>query len=668
MMAEELENILEKICKLVKSDAGCIVENFGRGNFSVPACSKLDKNEKNLNAIIKLITVKKDLSITQIKQSNVFKSFAAQSGFSSFYKGELFEPASPPARRGESLAGKDNSHYYLLLFSKEKLLDAQTLHRKIVSVTKDFNNSNSTATRTKTNLPNENFEIDSETGQILLETINTINTVLYSTNAEGSEYNYITEAARTVFGFSPEEIYKNKIHVLRTIAPEHFRAFKDFIKRLRSGGDDVVEYRMKDRFGKEHWVRHSGIPIIKNNKIVRIVGVIQDITEEKTTQLRLQHSEERFRLLIDTADDLIFVLDGFGYFKMVNKNGANALGYAPEEMTGKHFLDFIGKENELKIAEAFSKILSSQGVTTFEANFSDRFDKEIAFEIRSNPVISDGQVSGMLGIGRNILNRKLDEQKIRDLNTKLIEANRIISIERERARHKITVLEELNKLKSEFISNVSHELRTPLASIVGFAETILSDTDLPKETLHEFSQIILSEGKRLAKLINDLLDFSKLDSGEDELNKEPLNVVRLLDEAAKVFENQLNERNLVLSKDYPAKEIIINADKERLAKVFGNLLSNAIKFTNKGGRISILVQDFGKEVEIVITDTGIGIPEKDLTSLFQKFSKIQRAATQISGTGFGLVTVKQIVDLHKGFIKVRSEVNKGTTFIIRLPK
>ncbi|MCL4548525.1 MAG: PAS domain-containing sensor histidine kinase, partial [Bacteroidetes bacterium] len=516
--------------------------------------------------------------------------------------------------------------------------------------------------------PQKNFEINSEIVPILLETINTINAVLYSTNAEGSEYNYITEAARTLFGFSPEEIYKDKIHVLRTIAPEHFGEFKEFIKKLRAGEDNVIEYRMRDRFGKEHWVRHSGVPIIKNNKIVRIVGVIQDITEEKKTQLHLERSEERFRLLIDTADDLLFVLDGFGYFGMVNKNGASVLGYTPEEMIGKHFLDFVSKEDEAKIAEAFSRILSSKGVTTVETNFLDRFDKEVAFEIRSNPMISDGEVSGMLGIGRNISGRKLDEQKIRDLNAKFIEANRIISIERERARHKITVLEELNKLKSEFISNVSHELRTPLASIVGFAETILSDTELPQETVLEFSQIILAEGKRLAKLINDLLDFSKLESGEEELSKEQLNLVELLDVVAKSVERQLNEKSLILSKEYPSEKIIINADKERLTKVFGNLLSNATKFTNNGGRISILVQDFGKEVEIAITDTGIGIPEKDLTNLFQKFSKVQRVTTQIGGTGFGLVTVKQIVDLHKGFIKVRSEVNKGTTFIIRLPK
>ena len=653
-MNEAIEKILQKICRLSKSDVGCIVNSSVKRGISLSVCGKLDNNEKSLLAVIKLIIAKKEPSVTQIKQSKAFKSFIAGKQFKSFYKEKLFE--------------KDDSRYYLLLFSKNKLPDARTLHPKIVSITKSLAKENSIEAQKKIKLPQKNFEINSEIVPILLETINTINAVLYSTNAEGSEYNYITEAARTLFGFSPEEIYKDTIHVLRTIAPEHFGEFKEFIKKLRAGEDNVIEYRMRDRFGKEHWVRHSGVPIIKNNKIVRIVGVIQDITEEKKTQLHLERSEERFRLLIDTADDLLFVLDGFGYFGMVNKNGASVLGYTPEEMIGKHFLDFVSKEDEAKIAEAFSRILSSKGVTTVETNFLDRFDKEVAFEIRSNPMISDGEVSGMLGIGRNISGRKLDEQKIRDLNAKFIEANRIISIERERARHKITVLEELNKLKSEFISNVSHELRTPLASIVGFAETIVSDTELPQETVLEFSQIILAEGKRLAKLINDLLDFSKLESGEEELSKEQLNLVELLDVVAKSVERQLNEKSLILSKEYPSEKIIINADKERLTKVFGNLLSNATKFTNNGGRISILVQDFGKEVEIAITDTGIGIPEKDLTNLFQKFSKVQRVTTQIGGTGFGLVTVKQIVDLHKGFIKVRSEVNKGTTFIIRLPK
>lgn len=503
---------------------------------------------------------------------------------------------------------------------------------------------------------------------IFRETISNISTVLYSTAYDNLEFNFISEAVRTVFGYSPEEVYKNKFRLLRSIKSNYFEKFKNFIKELKNGKESTVEYLMLDRFGKEHWVRHTGIPIFRKEKIIRIVGMIQDITEEKIVQLKLERSEERFRLLIDTADDLIFTLNGFGYFSMVNKNGANALGYTPEEMLGRHFLEFIDKDDEVKVAEAFNKILSSSGITIFEALFLDRFDKSVLFEIHAKPIISDGEIAGMLSIGRNITDRKYNEQKIKELNAKLIEANRIISIERERARNKITVLEELNKLKSEFISNVSHELRTPLASIVGFAETITSDPALPRETLNEFSNIILSEGKRLAKLINDLLDFSKLESGEDELHKENFDLRNIANEVILNYENFINEKKLILTKEFPSSELIIHADKERVKKVISNILSNAIKFTNSGGRITIIIQEFGKEVEIAISDTGIGIPENQLSKLFQKFAKINRPGTQITGAGFGLVSTKQIIDLHKGFIKVRSEENKGTTFIIRLPK
>lgn len=382
----------------------------------------------------------------------------------------------------------------------------------------------------------------------------------------------------------------------------------------------------------------------------------------------LEKSEEKFRMLVDTANDLIFILNGFGYFSMVNKNGALALGYTPTDMIGKHFLEYIEPEDAGKIAEAFQRIINSEDVTIFEANFITKLSTRLTFEIHAKPLKTDGEITGMISIGRDISGRLKDEAKQKELNQKLIEANRIISIERERAKNKITVLEELNKLKGEFISNVSHELRTPLASIVGFAETILSDRDLPKEMILDFTGIILTEGKRLAKLINEVLDFSKLESGEEELKPVTLNIVDLLDSVIASFEKPIKEKGITVSTDYPEEGVNIKADKERLVKALWNLLSNAVKFNNKEGRITIIVQEIQNEVEISISDTGIGIAPKDIPSLFQKFGKINRPGTQIPGAGFGLVTVKQIVDMHKGLIKVTSELNKGTTIIIRLPK
>lgn len=392
-----------------------------------------------------------------------------------------------------------------------------------------------------------------------------------------------------------------------------------------------------------------------------------DTGEERQVK-ELEKSEEKFRMLVNTANDLIFILNGFGYFSMVNSNGALALGYSPADMIGKHFLEYIEPQDAAKIADAFQRIISSDDVTIFEANFITKLSTRVTFEIHSKPLKTDGEITGMISIGRDITDRIKDEAKLKELNQKLIEANRIISIERERAKNKITVMEELNKLKGEFISNVSHELRTPLASIVGFAETILSDHDLSKEMIIDFTNIILTEGKRLAKLINEVLDFSKLESGEEELKEVTFNIVELMQSITESFSKQLNEKEITLSTDYPPNGIMLKGDKDRLAKAFGNLISNAVKFNNTGGRITIITQQIQNEIEISISDTGIGIATKDIPNLFQKFNKISRPGTQIPGAGFGLVTVKQIIDIHKGLIKVTSELNKGTTIIIRLPK
>lgn len=658
-MKNGIEKLLNKIGSLSKGSAVYLLESSKKGTNVLSFTGRSIADKKKFAELNKLITRKRAPSLTEIKKSTSFATLAKKSGFINIYRERIFK--------------SKERRIFLVIFTKTKFEDSKSLQKKLVgtikSVIKNISGEHdkiNSGTQKKAS-PGKNTKHE-ELEHIFAELAGSIRPVLYSLNPITSEYLFISESVRTLFGYSPEDIYNNKFLISRSIDKDSLNDFNIFMEKLRSGEGASVDYKIKDRFGKENWVRHFGTPIFKSGKIIHIIGMIDEITEEIILKAKLHNTEERFRLLIDTADDLIFVLNGFGYFSMVNKNGANTLGYTPEEMIGRHFLEFIDKEDESKIANAFNEILKSNKVTTFETVFLDRFDKGVTFEIHAKPLITDGEVSGMISIGRNISGRKSDEQKIRELNVKLIEANRIISIERERARHKIGVLEEVNKLKSEFISNISHELRTPLASVVGFAETIASDPDLPKETLVEFSNIILSEGKRLAKLINDVLDFSKLESGEEEIKFEEVDVVSTLNNVADLFQEQINKKNLVLTKEFSHESVIISADNKRLNQIFTNLISNSIKFTNPGGRISLIVSDYGKEVEFAVTDTGIGIPEKDLPKLFQKFTKIQRPGVSITGTGFGLVAVKQIVDMHKGLIRVKSQEEKGTTFIIRLPK
>jgi signal transduction histidine kinase len=241
-------------------------------------------------------------------------------------------------------------------------------------------------------------------------------------------------------------------------------------------------------------------------------------------------------------------------------------------------------------------------------------------------LFKEGDENYIGGIARNISAGKRVEEKIKELESLLIEAYRLISIERARWKQDKSVLEELNRLKSEFISNISHELRTPLASIIGFSETILSDPEMSDDMKEEFNTIILTEGKRLARLINEVK----------------------------------------FTFEFPEEEVIISGDKEKLLSVFDGLISNAVKFTPPGGRIKLILHSMNKEAEVIISDTGIGIPEKDQPQIFNKFFTAADKSDDIK-TPLGLVFIKQIIDLHRGLILVHSEVNKGTTFVVKLP-
>jgi signal transduction histidine kinase len=185
---------------------------------------------------------------------------------------------------------------------------------------------------------------------------------------------------------------------------------------------------------------------------------------------------------------------------------------------------------------------------------------------------------------------------------------------------------------------------------------------------NEFNEIILNEGKRLAKLINEMLDISRLEGGRIELSESDFDIIKLLEEVIESNREALETKEIILTKELPAEPVIIKGDKEKISKVLNNILNNSVKFTPLKGRIIISALGLYKEIEITISDTGIGIPEKDIPYIFQKFYRVSRPGTEIPGTGLGLVFVKQIVDLHKGFISIQSEVNKGTTVILKLPK
>ncbi|RPI75350.1 MAG: PAS domain-containing sensor histidine kinase [Ignavibacteriales bacterium] len=374
---------------------------------------------------------------------------------------------------------------------------------------------------------------------------------------------------------------------------------------------------------------------------------------------------EEIRSLIELSEDIIFQLDLSWKIININKTGALLLDYQQDELAGKYFPDLFKSPTRSLILKALQETLSDNKIKSFETGISGKYNAEIFFKFRLKAINTSGDVK-IIGIGRNLASIKKLEEKVSQLSEKLKETKRLINIEKSRGQQKISFLEELNRMKADFISNISHEFRTPLASIIGFSESVLTDPSMTPEHQKEFIQIILTEGKRLALLINEVLDMTRLEAGGVELNKNRFNFITLLEKAIEEFNDQVKMKKLILSIELPEDEIYTYGDKEKLGQATYGILENAIKFTGRGGRISIFVHALYKEFEVIITDTGIGISKKDLPNIFQKYYNDNESDDGDSKRGLGLVFVKHIVDLHNGSISIQSEINEGTTVIVKL--
>ncbi len=236
--------------------------------------------------------------------------------------------------------------------------------------------------------------------------------------------------------------------------------------------------------------------------------------------------------------------------------------------------------------------------------------------------------------------------------------------------HDVTKEHELNEMRKEFVSNVSHELRTPLTSIHGYAETLLNDPDIDRETRQRFLSIIENEAARMTRLINDLLDLERLESGEARFEFEPVDLCSLIKYVVSIVEPLSAQYGVQVN--YTCQDISIEADQDRLVQMLVNLIDNAVKYTSlkESGekRVMVSAKLQGNSVIIRVEDTGPGIPQNALNKIFERFYRIDKGRSRkMGGAGLGLSIVKTIVDRHKGHITVESELGVGTTFIVTLP-
>ncbi len=233
--------------------------------------------------------------------------------------------------------------------------------------------------------------------------------------------------------------------------------------------------------------------------------------------------------------------------------------------------------------------------------------------------------------------------------------------------HDITELRRLENIRKEFVANVSHELRTPAASIKGYAETLIDGALDDKENAADFVRIISEEADRLAKLIEDLLDLSSIESGKMLKIFSQCRLDTILNKAIMSIQGQAKGLKINIQVHGP-KEIVIKGDELGLYRMFLNLVENAVKYNKENGRVDIFINQQNDTVEVQIQDTGIGIPEEDLPRIFERFYRVDKARSrQLGGTGLGLAIVKHIVQAHGGNVSVESVLDQGSKFTVILP-
>jgi PAS domain S-box-containing protein len=420
--------------------------------------------------------------------------------------------------------------------------------------------------------------------------------------------------------------------------PEDAKAERDAaFKEAMAGSSNRLETISRKKNGEPFWAVLNSTPVMNRGKLRYLLVNWVDITESKQAEEKLRESEKRYRDLFENANDLIQSIAPDGHFIFVNKAWREVLGYSEEEVANLTLWDIIHPDSVPHCKEIFQKVMSGE-TNNIETIFVAKDGRSIHVEGNANNWSKEGKIVASRGIFRDITERKLAEEKLR----------------------------QIDRMKSEFLSNVSHELRTPLQSISGFVKLILRGEVPDPGTQQEFLQIVDSESQHLGNLINNLLDMSRLESGRFEINKRLLPIRETFVDAVRTFHSLARDKNIELKEDIPLKLPVVEADGERLRQVIINLLSNAIKFSNPGSSITVKAESRNRELSFQVADEGIGIPEEAMPHLFERFYRAEDKLAR-GGAGLGLYISKQIIEAHGGHIRAQSQAGKGSTFSFTLP-
>ncbi len=365
---------------------------------------------------------------------------------------------------------------------------------------------------------------------------------------------------------------------------------------------------------------------------------------------------EKYRKLINSASDVIMLLNCSGEIVECNPATHELFEYDPEEVIGREVFLFTAPVRRDHAKKSFYRVLSGKTNHLVGLPYLKKGGQVVYVDIdttllriKENPYV--------LAIAHNVTERKKMQEKITIQNRELMAINKR--------------LKELDQLKSEFLGRISHELRTPLSIIMAYTGALIEDRQqmIDGDTRMEFLKVIETQSNKLLGHINDLLDLSKVEISETMLDVTPGSINELVRMSVKVVEAFAGQNGVEISVDSDNDIPIISFDPLRIRQVCLNLLNNAIKFSREHSTIHVVTRQTRKEIIVSVTDNGPGIDRKDIQTIFDNFTQIDGGADRLSdGMGIGLRLVKHYIGLHRGRVWIKSEKDRGSTFFFSLPK
>ena len=507
-----------------------------------------------------------------------------------------------------------------------------------------------------------------EAKELYSDLVETAQDLIWKCDNEG-RYVFLNNATEDIYGYKPEEMIGLKFYDF--ISPESLETDLALFQEMLANNKIVINHETCH-------IKKGGIPVYLNfnartfhdaeGNVLGTQGTAQDRTLRRLAENELRASEEQFRKLLKMLPVGV-AIHCCGVIVYANDRAANIMDISSkDQFIGKQVLDFVHPDyREVAVQRIMSSYSLREELPIYFEKFISATGRLVDVEVSTIPTRFD-QKPAILVVFQDISERIKQEELLRENEMALLRHNEELTALNDELSISKAKMEESDRLKSAFLANMSHEIRTPMNGIVGFAD-MMNKENISNEKKMYYAEIIKKSAFQLLNIVNDILDISKIETGQVDINLYPVNINDVLIDLFNFYEPMADQENVKLFLNISLDEIkaTVYTDDVKLKQILNNLISNAVKFTHQGYIKIAYACDHGF-IRFVVQDTGIGIPKDQQALIFDRFRKARNGGNpDYGGTGLGLAIAKAYVEKLGGTIHLDSEPGFGTEFSFTIP-